>query len=79
MIKTLNNILLGLLAVVLIIGIFVIVRGAFIIGILAMAFLANIIVTWLFNQVMKREERRDNSLFLFFLPHRLTILLLINN
>lgn len=68
MIKMLNNILLGLLLVVLVIGIFVIVRGAdnmstplraFIMGILAMVFLANIIVTWLKSQVMKkRREKR---------------------
>lgn len=68
MIRTLNNILLGLLAVILVIGIFVIYRGAdnmstslraFIMGVLAMAFLVNIVVTWLKSQVMKkRREKR---------------------
>lgn len=68
MIRKLNNILLGLLAVVLILGIFVIYKGAdnmstslksFIMGVLAMAFLMNIIVTWLKSQVMKkRREKR---------------------
>ena len=68
MIKTLNNILLGLLGIILAIGIFVIIKGAenlsvplrsFLMGILAMAFLVNIVVTWLKSQVMKkRREKR---------------------
>lgn len=68
MIRRLNNILLGLLAIVLVIGIFVISKGAdnmsaslksFIMGVLAMAFLMSIIVTWLKSQVMKkRREKR---------------------
>lgn len=67
MIRTLNNILLGLLAVILVIGIFVIYRGAdnmsaplraFIMGILAMAFLANVIVTWLKSQAIKKKREK---------------------
>lgn len=68
MITKLNNILLGLLGIILAIGIFVIIKGAdnmstslraFIMGILAMAFLINIVVTWLKSQVMKkRREKR---------------------
>lgn len=68
MIRTLNNILLGLLLVVLILGIFVIYKGAdnmsaslksFIMGVLAMTFLINILVTWLKSQaIKKRREKR---------------------
>ena len=68
MIKKLNNILLGLLGIILAIGIFVIYKGAdnmstslraFIMGVLVMAFLVNIVVTWLKSQVMKkRREKR---------------------
>lgn len=67
MITKLNNILLGLLGIILAIGIFVIIKGAdnmstplraFIMGILAMVFLANIIVTWLKSQVIKRRRER---------------------
>lgn len=67
MIRTLNNILLGLLAVVLILGIFVIYKGAdnmstplraFIMGILAMAFLVNIVVTWLKSQAIKKKREK---------------------
>ena len=68
MIRTLNNILLGLLAVILAVGVYVIVKGAdnmsvplrsFLMGILAMVFLMTVIVTWLKSQVMKkRREKR---------------------
>lgn len=68
MIKMLNNILLGLLLVVLVIGIMVITKGAdnmsaslkhFTLGVLAMAFLGFIFVTWLISRVTKkRRERR---------------------
>ena len=68
MIKTLNNILLGLLLMVLMIGLVVILKGAdnmsaslksFIMGLLAMAFLSFIFVTWLISRVTKkRRERR---------------------
>lgn len=68
MIKMLNNILLGLLLVVLVIGIMVIAKGAdnmstslksFVLGVLAMAFLGFIFVTWLISRVTKkRRERR---------------------
>lgn len=66
MIKTLNNILLGLLLIVLMIGVAIIIKGAdnmstslksFVLGVLAMAFLMNIIVTWLKSQVMKNRRR----------------------
>ena len=68
MIKKLNNILLGLFAVVLMIGAVVIIKGAenmsvplraFILGVLAMAFLTFILITWLKSQVIKR--RRENK------------------
>jgi hypothetical protein len=68
MIKMLNNILLGLLLVVLVIGIMVITKGAdnmsaslkhFTLGVLAMAFLMFIFVSWLISCVTKkRRERR---------------------
>lgn len=68
MIKTLNNILLGLLAVVLVIGALVIVKGAdnmsaslkhFTLGVLAMAFLMFIFVSWLIScATKKRREKR---------------------
>lgn len=67
MIKTLNNILLGLLLIVLMIGVAIIIKGAdnmsaslksFIMGVLAMAFLVNIVVTWLKSQVMKKRRER---------------------
>lgn len=68
MITKLNNILLGLLAVILAVGVYVIVKGAdnmsvplrsFLMGILAMVFLMTVIVTWLKSQVMKkRREKR---------------------
>lgn len=68
MIEKLNNMLLGLLAVILVIGIFVIAKGAenlsvplraFLMGILAMVFLMTIIITWVKAQVMKkRREKR---------------------
>lgn len=68
MIKMLNNILLGLLLVVLVIGIMVITKGAdnmsaslksFVLGVLAMAFLGFIFVTWLISRVTKkRREKR---------------------
>lgn len=67
MIRTLNNILLGLLAVVLMIGLVVILKGAdnmsaslksFIMGVLAMTFLMNIIVTWLKSQAIKKKREK---------------------
>lgn len=67
MIKMLNNILLGLLLVVLVIGIMVITKGAdnmsaslkhFTLGVLAMAFLMFTFVTWLIHVAKKRRERR---------------------
>lgn len=68
MIKTLNNILLGLLLIVLMIGVAIIIKGAdnmstslksFVLGVLAMAFLGFIFVTWLISRVTKkRRERR---------------------
>jgi hypothetical protein len=68
MIEKLNNVLLGLLAVILAVGVYVIVKGAdnmsvplrsFLMGILAMIFLMTVIVTWLKSQVMKkRREKR---------------------
>lgn len=68
MIKTLNNILLGLLLIVLMIGVAIIIKGAdnmsaslksFVLGVLAMAFLSFIFVTWLISRVTKkRRERR---------------------
>lgn len=67
MIKTLNNILLGLLAVVLVIGVLVVVKGAdnmsaslksFIMGVLAMTFLSFMIVTWLISCVTKKRRER---------------------
>jgi hypothetical protein len=68
MIEKLNNVLLGLLAVILAVGVYVIVKGAdnmsvplrsFLMGILAMVFLMTVIVTWLKSQVMKkRREKR---------------------
>lgn len=67
MIKTLNNILLGLLLVVLAIGVTVIIKGAdnmsaslksFIMGVLAMTFLMNILVTWLKSQAIKKKREK---------------------
>ena len=67
MIKMLNNILLGLLLVVLVIGIMVITKGAdnmsaslksFIMGVLAMTFLSFMIVTWLISCVIKKRRER---------------------
>lgn len=67
MIKMLNNILLGLLLVVLAIGVMIIIKGAdnmstslksFVLGVLAMAFLMFIFVTWLIHVAKKRRERR---------------------
>lgn len=68
MIKMLNNILLGLLGIILAIGIFVIIKGAdnmstslraFIMGVLAMAFLMFIFVSWLIScATKKRREKR---------------------
>ena len=66
--KKLNNILLGLFALVLVIGIVVIVKGtdnmsvpfrAFVLGVLAMAFLTFVLITWLKSQVIrKRREKK---------------------
>lgn len=68
MIRTLNNILLGLLLIVLMIGVAIIIKGAdnmstslksFVLGVLAMAFLGFIFVTWLISRVTKkRREKR---------------------
>ena len=68
MIKKLNNVLLGLLAVVLVIGIAVIIKGAdnmsvplraFTLGVLVTVFLTFIIITWLKSQVIrKRREKK---------------------
>ena len=67
MVKKLNNILLGLLAVVLVIGVTIIVKGAdnmsaslryFVIGVLAMAFLSFIVVAWLISCVTKKRRER---------------------
>ena len=68
MIKKLNNILLGLFAVILVIGVITIVKGAdnmsvpfrsFILGVLAMAFLTFVLITWLKSQVIrKRREKK---------------------
>lgn len=67
MIKKLNNILLGLLGIILAIGIFVIYKGAdnmstslksFIMGVLAMTFLSFMIVTWLISCVTKKRRER---------------------
>lgn len=66
MINKLNNILLGLLGIILAIGVFVIIKGAenlsvplrsFLMGILAMVFLMTIIITWVKAQVMKNRRR----------------------
>lgn len=68
MIKKLNNVLLGLFAAVLMIGIFTIVKGAdnmsvpfraFLIGVLVTVFLTFILITWLKSQVIrKRREKK---------------------
>ena len=67
MISKLNNILLGLLAVVLMIGLVVIFKGAenmstslraFTLGVLAMAFLTFILITWLKSQVIKKKREK---------------------
>lgn len=67
MIKTLNNILLGLLLIVLMIGVAIIIKGAdnmstslksFVLGVLAMAFLGFIFVTWLISRVTKKRRER---------------------
>lgn len=67
MIRTLNNMLLGLLLVVLVIGALVVVKGAdnmsaslkhFTLGVLAMAFLMFTFVTWLIHVAKKRRERK---------------------
>lgn len=68
MIKTLNNILLGLLLIVLMIGVAIIIKGAdnmsaslkhFTLGVLAMAFLMFIFVSWLIScATKKRREKR---------------------
>lgn len=68
MIRTLNNILLGLLLIVLMIGVAIIIKGAdnmsaslkhFTLGVLAMAFLMFIFVSWLIScATKKRREKR---------------------
>lgn len=67
MVKKLNNILLGLFAVVLVIGVFTIVKGAenmsvplrsFILGVLITIFLTFILITWLKSQAIKRRREK---------------------
>lgn len=67
MIKKLNNILLGLLVMVLVIGIIVMAKGAdnmsaslryFIIGVLMMTFLTFTIVAWLVSYATKRRREK---------------------
>lgn len=67
MIEKLNNMLLAILGVILVIGIFVIVKGAenlsvslrsFLMGILAMVFLMTIIITWMKAQVMRKKREK---------------------
>ena len=67
MINKLNNVLLGLFALILVIGIVVIVKGAdnmsvpmraFVLGVLAMTFLTFILVTWLKSQVIRRRREK---------------------
>lgn len=66
MIRTLNNILLGLLLIVLMIGVAIIIKGAdnmstslksFVLGVLAMTFLSFTFVTWLISRVTKNKRR----------------------
>lgn len=67
MIEKLNNMLLAILGVILVIGIFVIVKGAenlsvslrsFLMGILAMVFLMTIIITWMKAQVIRKKREK---------------------
>ena len=67
MVKKLNNVLLGLLLIVLVIGVLVIIKGAdnmsvslrsFILGVLAMAFLSFIVVAWLVSYATKRRREK---------------------
>ena len=67
MVKKLNNVLLGLFAAVLMIGIFTIVKGAenmsvplraFVLGVLVTVFLTFILITWLKSQVIKRRREK---------------------
>lgn len=67
MIEKLNNMLLAILGVILVIGIFVIAKGAenlsvplrsFLMGILAMVFLMTIIITWVKAQVMRKKREK---------------------
>lgn len=67
MIRKLNNVLLGLFAVVLVIGIVVIIKGAenmsvplraFVLGVLVMVFLTFMLITWLKSQVIKRRREK---------------------
>ena len=67
MITKLNNILLGLLLIVLMIGVAIIIKGddnmsaslkSFIMGVLAMTFLSFMIVTWLISCVTKKRRER---------------------
>jgi hypothetical protein len=65
MISKLNNVLLGLFALILVIGIVVIVKGAdnmsvplraFVLGVLVMVFLSFIVVAWLVSYATKRRK-----------------------
>lgn len=67
MIEKLNNMLLAILGVILVIGIFVIAKGAenlsvplrsFLMGIVAMVFLMTIIITWVKAQVMRKKREK---------------------
>lgn len=67
MIEKLNNMLLAILGVILVIGIFVIAKGAenlsvplrsFLMGILAMVFLMTITITWVKAQVMRKKREK---------------------
>lgn len=67
MIEKLNNMLLAILGVILVIGIFVIAKGAenlsvplrsFLMGILAMVFLMTIIITWVKAQVIRKKREK---------------------
>lgn len=67
MISKLNNVLLGLFALILVIGIVVIVKGAdnmsvslraFLIGVLVMVFLTFALITWLKSQVIRNRREK---------------------
>lgn len=67
MVRKLNNVLLGLFAVVLALGVFTIIKGAdnmsvpfraFVLGVLVTVFLTFILITWLKSQVIKRRREK---------------------